>query len=321
MTDALDKANIIRKNTGEPPIEYFAPFYVEAKDDGEKIINTEKPLFYNYIFIHASENELFRMKKSMPQYNFPRKVYTSDGAYHYPYISDTMIRDLQWIARSYAGIVPVYVGDSSWLVKGDRIKIVRGPLKGVEAQVFDNPHNSNREIMVLIGEWMSVPLFHVKDGDYRVVSLAAVSGASRMEISDTLFPPLHEALLRHHSTDATSADSELAAAIVAKYSTAEASTAVMRCKQYSLLLMAYTILRDAAKQQSLLDIIRLLLPTITAEQSLALMFVTLYGCTDNSIYHDRAHQLLAPWAKEPSPKKNKQQLLQRLSDYDRVLGH
>ena len=64
----LDAELSRRKRCGEPLFEYFAPSYVEARKVGGKMVNTRKPLLYNYVFIHASENEIFRLKRIMPLY-------------------------------------------------------------------------------------------------------------------------------------------------------------------------------------------------------------------------------------------------------------
>lgn len=59
-----------RTREGGSLFEYFAPSYVEVKSSGGKLVNTERPLLYNYVFIHASEVEIFRLKRSFPLYNF-----------------------------------------------------------------------------------------------------------------------------------------------------------------------------------------------------------------------------------------------------------
>ncbi len=322
LVGGLEREIARRRHAGEPDIEFFAPVYVEAKETGGRIVSTEKQLFFNYVFVHASENELFRLKKHADQYNLPKREFTDDGAYHYPYVSDDVIRDLRWIARSYSGVVPVYTGDASWLVKGDRVKITKGRFKGVEAQVFDNHGSNSKEIMVVVDKWMNVPLLHVKEGEYKVVALRSKRTSGKNDtISDTLLRPLHDALCRHHEGGTTAEDRQLAENAVEQLRQSGAETDVMRCKQYSQLLMAYTILGDTDRQSSLLGIIHVLLPVIKAGQSLALLLVTLYGCTDNSIYHDKAHRLTAPWRQEKPLKKSKQRLLDRLADYDRCLGH
>ena len=72
----LDAELSRRKRCGEPLFEYFAPSYVEARKVGGKMVNTRKPLLYNYVFIHASENEIFRLKRIMPLYTLiPQHYY------------------------------------------------------------------------------------------------------------------------------------------------------------------------------------------------------------------------------------------------------
>ena len=105
------------------------------------------------------------------------------------------------------------------------------------------------------------------------------------------------------------------------YGELQLDSAVMRCKLYSLLLPAYTILGDEERQKSLIGTIVSFLSLIRAEQSLALLLLTLYGCTDSSIYYHLAHEAVDPWKKEEKPKKSKQQLINRLADYDRWLRH
>ena len=71
----------------------------------------------------------------------------------------------------------------------------------------------------------------------------------------------------------------------------------------------------------LVGVMQTMLPLVKVEQSRALAVVTLYGCTDSSIYYHLAHEAVDPWKKEEKPKKSKQQLINRLDDYDRWLRH
>ena len=95
----------------------------------------------------------------------------------------------------------------------------------------------------------------------------------------------------------------------------------MRCKLYAILLPAYTILGMEEEAAKLVGVMQTMLPLVKAEQSRALAVVTLYGCMDSSIYYHLAHEAVDPWKKEEKPKKSKQQLINRLDDYDRWLRH
>ena len=63
-----------RINYGEPAFDYFAPTYVAMHHRGGKLVKTERPLLYNYIFINSSVRELWRMKQRLPHFNFLRRT-------------------------------------------------------------------------------------------------------------------------------------------------------------------------------------------------------------------------------------------------------
>ena len=223
----------------------------------------------------------------------------------------------------YSDELPVYVPEAGYLRKGDRIRITDGRFKGVEASVVIQPGVGEREVMVCVDNWMWVPLLRVQPGEYEVISLAEEGKHVYTRLDNSRIQNgLHEALGRHWgSCGVTAADRELAAETLRTYGELQLDSAVMRCKLYSLLLPAYTILGDEERQKSLIGTIVSFLSLIRAEQSLALLLLTLYGCTDSSIYYYRAHELIDPWSRESSPKKSKLSLIRRLADYDRWLKH
>ena len=159
-----------RLRSGEPPFEFFAPSYVEVRHENGRPVNTRRPLLYNYVFIRSSENELFRLKRQLPQYNFLPRVRDGREEY-YPYLSDEAMRNLQWVARAYSDELPVYVPEAPQPVKGDRVRITSGRFKGVEARVAVRPGGGRREIVVCVENWMWVPLLHVRPGEYEVIGL------------------------------------------------------------------------------------------------------------------------------------------------------
>lgn len=313
-----------RMRTGEAAFEFFAPTYVEVKDCAGHLINTKRPLLFNYVFIRQSENEIYRIKQNLPQYNFLPRI--RNGAYsHYPYLSDEAMSDLKWISRSYSDELPIYMPETGELTKGDRIRITEGQFKGLEASVAIRPGSGRKEVVVCIDNCMWVPLLSVQPGQYEIIELNNDNKHiyTRMG-SDRLPSGLHDAMRRYigaESVGPTDGDRALAEEALRQYASLRMDSDVMRSKLYSILLMAYTILGDQAKRNETIGLIRGLLPLIKAEQSRALLLVTLYGCTDNCIYHDQAHAIVDRWLAEENPKKSKQQLIRRLGDYDKWLRH
>ncbi len=324
LTVGLEQELERRKLAGEAPFEYFAPTYVHTKEVDGKIVTTRDPLLYNYFFIHTTEDSLFVLKRHQPQYSVLRRVTNADGSYYYPYVSDSTIKTLQWIARSYGGSIPLCLLDQTLLAKGDRIRITRGQFKGIEAHLVSRPKSSTSQVMVYVENWMCVPLMNVSPTQYEIIDICDAGEKPRTSHgldNPTLMLALHEALCRFHRGETTEADRRLAKETYLRFADLKVETSILRCKLFSVLLPAGIISGDKEKADGLLGMIRIILPKVTAEQSLALLMVTLYGCTDNAFYHEKAHSLVDPWSGEESPKKSKQQLINRLADYDKCFGH
>lgn len=311
-----------RIRNGEPAFEYFAPSCVEVREKKGVLVNTNHPLLFNYVFIRASESEIFRMKRFLPRYNFLPRVRDGRNEY-YPYLSDEAMENLKWVAESYSRVLPVYMPEPERLMKGDRIRITEGQFKGVEASIIIQPGAGRKDIMVCVENCMYVPLLCVEPGQYEVIALNSDNRHVYTRLNGDRLPNgLHEALRRYHSPEGvTEQDRELAREVIRQYGSLRMESDVLRCKLYALLLPAYAILGERGKFDQLLGTIGSILPAISAEQSRALLLVTRYGCTDNCLDRDQAHALVDPWRGERPLKKCKARLLRRLDDYDDWLGH
>ena len=318
----LDAELSRRERRGEALFEYFSPSYVEARKVGGKMVNTKRPLLYNYVFVHASEDEIFRLKRTLPLYNFLPRV-SSGGRSYFPYLSDREMDTLRWVAASYSNELPVYVPDSGRLLKGDRVRITSGPFSNMEAEVVVQPGGGHKDVMVRILDCLWVPLFEVRAGEYELIELNTKGKHAYTHLdNDRLREGLHDALGRYHTFGSVAEeDTRLACEVLRSYGSLRAETDVMRCKIYSLLLSAYKLLGDEEEFTRLHDTMRGMLPVVKAPQSRALLLVTLYGCTDSALYRQMAHEVVDPWRGESSPKKSKLSLIRRLDDCDRWLKH
>lgn len=311
-----------RTRNGEPVFEYFAPSYIEVHERRGVLVDTRRPLLYNYVFIHASEAEIYRMKRTLPQFNFLPRIRTENEEY-YPYLTDRAMENLRWVAESYSDVLPLYTPEPGQLMKGDRVRITEGQFKGIEASVIIQPGAGRKDVMVCVDGCMYVPLLSVEPGQYEVVALNSDNRHVYTRLNGDRLPDrLHEAMSRLHSPEGvTDEDRSLAREVLRQYGCLQLESDVMRCKLYSLQLPAYAILGDRGPFERLLGTIRGILPLLRAEQSRALLLVSLYGCTNSCIYREEAHRAVDPWREETRPKKSKLQLIRRLDDYDRWLGH
>ena len=252
MTEELDRELARRRRDNEPLFEYFAPVLVEAREMNGRLVTTRRSLLYNYLFVHASECEIYRIKQRLPQYNLLPRVKDSKESYHYPYLTDKAMSDLQWIARSYAEPVPVCTADPAWLVKGDRIRITEGRFAGIEAKVVTNAPSRHKEILVSIDNWMCVPLLKVQPGEYEVVELNAETPSYYSRLNNSkLLDRLHDALCKHLAKKGAEEDRRIATEVLQEYGCLTLDSDIMRSKLYALLLQAYTILDETSKRESL----------------------------------------------------------------------
>jgi transcription antitermination factor NusG len=311
-----------RERRGETLFEYFAPSYVEVRKVGGKLVNTRRPLLFNYVFIRSSVEEIFRMKQALPLYNFLPRV-SSGSTTYFPHLLDQEMANLRWVAEAYSNELPVYVPESTRLLKGDRVRITSGYFTGMEAEVVIQPGGGHKEVMARILDCMWVPLFEVKAGEYELIELNAKSKHVYTHLdNERLSEGMHKALGHYYLSGKLEKEDELLVREVLKgYASLRVETDVMRCKVYSLLLPAYKLLAQEEEFERLHSTLRNMLPLVKAVNSRALLLVTLYGCTNSNLYYRMAHELVDPWRDDPSPKRSKALLIQRLHDYDIWLKH
>ncbi len=324
LTVGLEQELKRRKNTGEKAFEYFAPTYVVMKDVDGKMETSTESMLYNYFFVHTNENDLFEIKRHQPQYSVMRPEISSDGTRQYPFVSDSTIKTLQWVARSFGGRIPICFIDQMLLTKGDRIRITKGRFKGTEAHLVAKPGSDKKDIMVYVDNWMCVPLMNVSPEQYTIIGLNDIGESSKSSLgldNASLSQELHEALCRFHKGNTTDSDIALAERVCREYADLKVTTPLQRCKQYAFLLPAYTVLKQTEKVNNMISLLQVLLEEIKSEPVIALSLLTIYGCTDNAFDYQKAHAIIEAWAKGEAPKKSKQVLINRLADYDKCFGH
>lgn len=310
----------LRKRNGEKEFEYFAPSYMEVKSVRGKMTKTSRPLLFNYVFVHASEAEIYKMKRStLHKYNFLPRVREDDRQY-YPYLTDSAMENLRWVARAYDDVLPVYTPEPDKLMRGDRVRITDGQFMGIEATVMIQPGAGQKSVMVCVEDWLWVPLLHVKQGQYEVVALNESGKHIYTKLNnDRLFTKMHEAIMRHHSAEGvTDNDRRTAQEIINLFGSLEMPTPILRCKHYSLLLPAYLVLGRTEDINTLLHKADSVLSGIKAEQVAALLLVTMYGCTGDEPCRNKVKRVVDGWKAGGVTKKNKQKVIGYFDDYEGI---
>ena len=301
-----------RERHGMPFFEFLAPSYVNVRRQEGQYIRTDHPLFFNYVFIHASEQDLFQMKQTLPQFNFLPRVHSPQGD-HYPYLSDAAMENLRRIIAVYADEVPLYTPGSEPLMKGDKVRIVEGSFAGVEATVVTGS-GGDKDVMVSIDACSWVPLLSVRPGQYEVISLQATSRQvyTRLNV-DHQRNALYAALRRmYESGRTTDEDYSLGRKILRQYGCLEMESDILQCNIYSMLLPACRLTDDKERFQQMSTASLSLLSQLKAFRAKASLLVALSICTGSDNYRQQATSLIDAGLQKNPDKKYLLELRQQL---------
>lgn len=307
-----------RRSHGEPEFEYFAPLYTDASGDGAK--GAKRALYFNYVFVHASETEIMRMKTRRPLFNFLRRVAEAGGGAHFPYLTDEAMANLRLVADAYSGRLPAYMPQPGMLRRGDRVRISGGRFDGVEATLLRAPASACDELVVCVDNWMWVPVVHVAPGHYEIIELSA-EGKARYSVLDNerTLSRLRSALVCALSRGtADSHDVALATETALRYGRLVPPSKVLCCKHAAMMLQAYAVAGDRLRLGETAQAAERLLHEVDAEQSRALLLAALYGTTRS--HREEALAAVRPWRSEPNPKKNKRVLIEWLDAIEYALN-
>lgn len=109
--------------------------------------------------------------------------------------------------------------------------------------------------------------------------------------------------------------------IIREYHALQLDTDLLRSKQYAILLLAYSAIGESREAERAAADIKAFLRYITSETARALLVVTLYGCTNSSIWYAQAHRMVDKWSLEDSLKPAKKELVECVASYDALYGH
>lgn len=308
-TKRLDAEIDRRTRCGEPVFEYFAPTIVERR--------AERPLYFNYVFVHASELDILQIKQRVPIFNFMRRVADSQGG-HYPYVSNETMANLQRVAAAYAGCLPAYRPDPSMLRRGDRVRIRGGRFDGVEATLVRRPASAAARLTVRIDNWLWVPLMDVEPGNYEILELCADSNALHaLTDNDATVGALRSAMLAWLLPGGpTDAQRRLAAETAMRYGRPHPASRVQRAKHLAMMIQAFAVADDSVRLRDALDEAARMLHDGCPDQSRALLLAAIYAATGRR--RDEALAAVAPWRNDPNPKKNKRELIAWLDAIDNI---
>lgn len=153
--DDLEAENREREKVNKEKLEFFVPMYFELKGPEEKKKRKKSPLIPNYVFIHASLNEIYAYKQTTNYLKFHRPV-AENGRRKYVTVPDRQMQDFMQVARHYEKDICYYAPGEMSLVKGDRVRIIGGEFNGVEGILICTQGKRGDRVLIEISGVMSI---------------------------------------------------------------------------------------------------------------------------------------------------------------------
>lgn len=227
-------------------IELFAPTIVSASRIGDRMVCSEKPLTYHYVFVRGTYSEIKSLCQGSNGFSF---VIDHGGGSRYATVSDRSMADFMTIARACRNTLPFFPLDSVDLESGDLVEVVDGPFAGLVGYFIPRNKSVRGNIMIQVSQNLGTVAYDIHAGYVRVLEFSKSSRRGYDQI-DAFVPKLY-GILRHHSDGAPLTTREIAVLTVfhRRMSSARLGDRKVEAKLTAILYAVSRLLGDRAGEE------------------------------------------------------------------------
>lgn len=301
----LEAENREREKHKEKKLEFFIPMYFDLKGSEENKKRKKCPLIPNYVFIHASLNEIYVYKQSVGYLKFHRPV-TEDGRRNYITVPDRQMQDFMRVALHYEKDICYYAPGEMNLVKGDRVRIIGGEFNGVEGILLCTQGKRGDRVLIEIPGVMSISTCSIAP---ELIEILSYSSDTRHLYNDlkAFFNTARKALFTVLCGERMSEREEIKLrGFIRRMANMQADTFHTESSLHLILLMAHRALGEDELCTSHLHWCCNALPKLTSDVKRAHMLTYLYGCTGDKDLYRQVRQTTDSWLLEKATAKQKE---------------
>lgn len=259
------------------PLELFAPTFMRlVTADGGRVLKSERPLLYHYIFVRGSEADIKLLCSVEEGFSF---VIDRAGPRRHLTVSDEALESFRIIAGYHAGQLPCFPLQGISLEEGDRVQVVSGPFAGLTGTYISRRGARSGSVMVAIDNGLAAAVFDVKADYVRVLEFARDSRRLYDQL-DAFASRLQPFLSSSEESRKGASESLLAAAAVftRRLGVVKVDAPKIEARLRILLYAAYSILSDRPSALPALERYRALEPHVTSasHRALAASILTLF---------------------------------------------
>jgi len=253
-------------------IDFFLPMTKSVVKRGGKEETVEKPLLFSYIFVRTTEPEADAFCRTNHGITFLRE-HTPDGSIGpHLVVPDSQMDNFIRAVEQYTDDIPFVAPTPEMLAKGDRVRIIGGPFRGIEGILEARQGKDGGRVIVRIGDLVAVPTVEISPEFIEVLEFAP-EGRHLYQKLDSFQPRLRLAL--DYRAERKPIPSELEAHIrmfVRRFANLEVSALNARVRFLSYLMLAYALVEhDGQHADSIADQLRELRPQLNSPKTLSLL--------------------------------------------------
>mgnify|MGYP002623298883 CR=1 FL=1 len=238
--------------------EFFLPVVTQVVRRGGVDEPVEKPLLFNYVFLRTTEHEALQfvadnigivlLRVKLPEGQYGPYMIVPD------YQMDSFIRAVGY----YTDNVPFVSPTADMLLKGDRVRILGGPFKGVEGLLEAQQGKDGGRVIVRITDLLAVPTLEIDPSLIQVLEFAPV-GKHLYKKLDSFEPRLYKAIecRLHHEPIPTELNNHVLV-FIRRFSQLQVHSLNARVRFLCYLCLAYAVQHDsehvAAVESQLLEL-------------------------------------------------------------------
>lgn len=288
----LQAAHDLSKSS-HPSLRHFIPLCYRMVGTDTRKVRKKCPLMPNYIFLRGTLKDVFDYKLSHPYLHFKMDD-LADGQ-RYLTVPDAQMQTFMKVARMYEEDIRFYRPEEVQLEKGDRVRIVGGPLDGVEGTLLCSQGKTGGRVVVELSGLMCVSTWEIAPEYLQILSF---SNEGRRQYNQ--FNAFTDRVYRAFTPwcaerKVTESDSLALQLFIKRLEHLETDTVNSAITLHTLLLMAHTVLGQEQGQAAELQRCESILPQLVSESQQVQALLRMWVSTRSPHYHDRIRQIVDGW--------------------------
>ncbi|MBR3647262.1 MAG: UpxY family transcription antiterminator [Paludibacteraceae bacterium] len=173
-------------------IEFFLPTTKQVVRRGEKEESIERPLLFGYVFVRTEEPNVIRFANANDGISLLRERRKNGEIGPYMRVPDSQMKSFIRAVGQYTDNIPFVSPTPDMLTKGDQVRIIGGPFKGIEGILEAQQGKDGGRVIVRIKDLIAVPTLEIDPSLIQVLKFAP-SGRHLYQKLDSFQPRLYKA--------------------------------------------------------------------------------------------------------------------------------